>query len=156
MTVCGGGQRASARRPARRFSFLFMCIVSLPSFSRGLDFLSRNCNKLRRDAQTNAVSDGEGGYRARYSMLSSLIHCGGKLGEAESGEARFGEARIGGEAGRVAEVKAGVPEIISETATEYPSIHVLFPENPPAASNASTSPFGPILPFFPSPTFAAE
>ena len=40
-------------------------------------------------------------------MLSSLIHCGGKLGEAESGEARFGEARIGGEAGRVAEVKAG-------------------------------------------------
>ena len=80
-----------------------MCIVSLPSFSRGLDFLSRNCNKLRRDAQTSAVSDGEGGYRARYSMLSSLIHCGGKLGEAESGEARFGEARIGGEAGRVAE-----------------------------------------------------
>jgi hypothetical protein len=143
-------------------------------------------------------------------MLSSLIHCGGKLGEAESGEARFGEARfgearIGGEAGRVAEVKAGgeaeasgtseaanadgsgcgtggeedagcgwnaaeaqeggwqvrvvgglCSRINFRTATEYPSIHILFPENPPAASNASTSPSGPILPFFPYPTFAAE
>jgi len=80
-----------------------MCSASVAA----LDFNSRNCNKLRRDAQTSAVSDGEGGYRARYSMLSSLIHCGGKLGEAESGEAKFGEARIGGEAGRAAEVKAG-------------------------------------------------
>jgi len=133
-----------------------MCIVSLPSFSRGLDFLSRKCNKLRRDAQTNAVSDGEGGCRARYSMLSSLIHCGGKLGEAERGEAMIGESRIGGEAGRVAEVKAGVPEIISETATEYPSIHGLFPENPPAASNVPPSPSGTILSFFSSPIFAAE
>jgi hypothetical protein len=181
-----------------------MCIVSLLSFSRGLDFLSRNCNKLRRDAQTNAVSDGEGGYRARYSMLSSLIHCGGKLGEAESGEARFGEARIGGEAGR-AEVKAGGEAEASDTseaadvdgsgcgtgeegdpgcewgtaetqeggwqvrvvvglcsrinfrtAMKYPSIHVLFQENLPAFSDASPSPSGPILPFFPSPTFAAE
>ena len=41
-------------------------------------------------------------------------------------------------------------------ATEYPSIHVLFPENPPAASNASPSPSGPILPFFTYPTFGAE
>ncbi len=154
---------------------------------------------LRRDAQTSGVSDGEGGYRARYSMLSSLIHCGGKLGEAESGEVRFGEARIGGEAGRAAEGEAeasGTSEaadadgsecgtgeegdpgcgwdaaeaqegggqvrvvgglcsrINFRTATEYPPIHVLFPENPPAASNASRSPSGPIHQFFPSPTFA--
>ncbi len=205
MTVCGSGQRASARRPARRFSFLLMYIVSLPSFSRGLDFLSRNCNKLRRDAQTNAFSDGEGGYRARYSMLSSLIHCGGKLGEAESGEARFGEARIGGEAGRAAEVKAGgeaeasgtseaadadgsecgtgeegdpgcgwgaaeaqegcgqvrvvgglCSRINFRTATEYPPIHVLFPENLPAVSDASLSPFGHFLPISPSPALATE
>ncbi len=76
-----------------------MCIVSLPSLSRGLDFFSRTCKKRtqvvesscyvvdgqvresqdsgRRDAQTNAVSDGEVGDQARYSMLSLLVHRGG-------------------------------------------------------------------------------
>ena len=108
-----------------------------------------------------------------------------------SGEAWFGEARIGGEAGRVAEVKAGgeaeasgtseaadadgsecgtreegdpgcgwgaaeaqegcgqvrvegglCSRINFRTATEYPPIHVLFPENLPALSDASLSPSG--------------
>ena len=60
------------------------------------------------------------------------------------------------EVGQVRVVGGLCSRINFRTATEYPSIHVLFPENPPAASNASPSPFGPILPFFPSPTFSAE
>jgi len=42
------------------------------------------------------------------------------------------------------------------TATEYPPIHVLFPENLPAVSDASLSPFGPFLPISPSPALATE
>ena len=88
--MIGGGLRASARGPARRFSFLLMCIVSL----RGLVFFLRtqvvesSCYVVdgqvresrdsgRRDARINAVSDGEVGYQARYSSMLSLLHRGG-------------------------------------------------------------------------------
>ncbi len=42
------------------------------------------------------------------------------------------------------------------TATEYPPIHVLFSNTPSNSSNASSSPFGTLLPLSPTPTFAAE
>jgi len=147
LTVFSGGLRASARGPARRFYFLLMSFVLFPSLSRGLDLFSRTCKKPtlgRRDAQTNAVSDVEGGHQARFSMLSSLVHCGGKRAlaavrpafeeldpfraaesvvkcasdgeETESGEARIGgEARVGGEAEAGVEVKAGGEAVFSGT-----------------------------------------
>ena len=41
MAVCGGGPRASARGPARRFSFLFNLIILLSSFVLESEFFSR-------------------------------------------------------------------------------------------------------------------
>ena len=124
-----------------------MCIVSLPSLSRGLDFFSRtqvvesSCYVVdgqvresqdsgRRDAQTNAVSDGEVGDQSRYSMLSLLVHRGGMRTLAvelpafleldpfratgsvikcasDGEESKSGEAMFCGEAEAGAEVKAG-------------------------------------------------
>ena len=137
ITVIGGGLRASARGPARRFSFLLMCIVSLRSFFSRTQVVESSCYVVdgqvrgsqdsgRRDAQTNAVSDGEVGDQSRYSVLSLLVHRGGMRTlavelpaflelaagsmvkcasdeeESESGEAMFcSEAEAG------AEVKAG-------------------------------------------------
>ena len=41
IVACGGGLRASARGPARRFSLLFNLIVIFSSFLRDLEFFSR-------------------------------------------------------------------------------------------------------------------
>ena len=61
------------------------------------------------------------------------------------------------EDGQVRVVVGGLCSRINfRTATEYPPIHVLFPENLPAVSDASLSPSGPFLPFPPSPPLSTE
>ena len=116
--------------------------------------------EARIGGKAGKVAEVKAGGEAEGSGTSEAADADGSgCGTEEEGNpgCEWGAAETQEGGGQVSVVGGLCSVIIFRTAMEYPSIHVLFfPENLSALSNASPSPSGPILPFFPSPTFEAE